>query len=644
MTRLGRSGASQASGRGRVLPFPAALRLACAGACLALWTTTAEAARSSRDGATAPVVAPSGAEPTVRLEVLRNGSFLEHHAPLVDGRGARPLPWWRTPRGADHIVDGKLVLRPGERAEQPLALDPGMARTLRLRGKVEGPARLVVVDGDEGEVVLEPRGEFAIDGAELEARLGRPLVPRLLLRLESPGGAGAWSALAADAEFPCPAPEALAAEVRAELERIVFEWEERALDEFGPRRTRFVARAFDAETGAELQRLAACAPYIPFWKSSAVLAEHGGSERVRALHAAWWEDFLALGFAPATGLPAMWDPARDEPILDRPVEIALPLAHLVEVARDGAPDRRRAALERAARIAELVLERGLLPDGGVAASYRPGDGAPNLDTALLRRLDVPAQLARLAPLVERAAADGAPVSSKIDGRRLLRAAHEALAVLEYSHHWAGGWQAIDPGFDDEFGHYGARAALVARDVPGELPFRRFALEGLERYLEPWRGATALGGNLAADQVRCWQLAADLALAEPSILPRLRPALLDAAHAHMQGEQYGNGAFGDVTIYAFDPRTALQVGDLPGTPSNLVQGLATLAAPHLGLPQDEVRARYATVLRSTVARYRRAHGFLVDRAPKAGANPASGSLRLMIGLERMLVALSASTRR
>jgi hypothetical protein len=340
----------------------------------------------------------------------------------------------------------------------------------------------------------------------------------------------------------------------------------------------------------------------------------------------------------------MWDPERDEQLLDRPVEIALPLAHLVDVAKDGEPARRRSALERAARIAEVVLERGLLPDGGIAASYRPRDGEPNLDTALLRRLDVPAQLARLAPLVERAAAEGAPVSNKIDARRLLRAAHEALAALEYSHHWAGGWQAIDPGFDDEFGHYGARAAVVARDLPDERLFRRFALEGLERYLEPWRGATALGGNLAADQVRCWQLASDLALAEPSILPRLAPALVDAAHAHMQGEQYGNGAFGDVTIYAFDPRTALQVGDLPGTPSNLLQGLATLAAPHLGLPQDEVRARYATVLRTSVARYRRAHGFLVDRAPKAGPNPASGSLRLMLGLERMLVALSASTAR
>ncbi len=644
MPRPGRSGSSTASGRGRPWTLEGATRLVRAGAWIALCTAPASATTRSTELAVVSPVEAYRVEPTVRLEVLRNGVFAEHPAPLVDGRGVRPLPWWRTPRGAEHVAEGRLALRDGERAEQPLALDPTLARSLRLRGEVEGPARLVVVDGEEGQIVLEPRGEFAIDGAELEARLGRPLVPRILLRLEAAGGECRWSKLEVDAEFPCPSPEALAAEVRAELERIVLEWEERALDEFGPRRTRFVARAFDAETGAELQRLAACAPYIPFWKSASVLAARGGSERVRALHAAWWDDFFELGFAPGTGLPTMWDPARDERLLDRPVEIALPLAHLVEVAREGEPARRRPALERAVRIAELVLERGLLPDGGVAASYRPGDGRPNLDTALLRRLDVPAQLARLAPLLECAAAEGAPVSSKIDSKALLRAAHEALAALEYAHHWAGGWQAIDPGFDDEFGHYGARAALVARDLPDERQFRRFALEGLDRYLEPWRGATALGGNLAADQVRCWQLAADLALAEPSILPRLRPALSDAAHAHMQGEQYGNGAFGDVTIYAFDPRTALQVGDLPGTPSNLLQGLATLAAPHLGLPREEVRARYATVLRTSVARYRRAHGFLVDRAPKAGANPASGSLRMMLGLERMLVALNASSAR
>lgn len=572
-------------------------------------------------------------EPVLRLDVLRNGEFLRHPVPLRDAAGVEPLPWWRTPRGAEHAQDSALVLRAGERAEQPLALDPLLAASVRIAGSVRGAARLTVIDGQEGEVVVELQGEFAIDGAELERRLGRKLVPRLVLRLECSAGEARFARLRADADFPCPTAQALAAEVRGELAGIVREWEERALDDAGPRRTRFVSRVFDVETGAPLQTLPACAPYIPFWASVDALAADGSDRLAVALSDAWFADFVELGFAPATGLPAMWDPLRDEPLLDRPVEIALPLGRLVDIAKDGAPARRGPALERAVRIAETVLATGLLPDGTIAASYVPRDGRPNLDTALLRRLDVAAQLARLAPLV-----DAAGLSSKLDSRRLLRAAHEALGALEYLHHWSGSWQAVDPGFDDEYGHYGARAALVARDVPGEALFRRFALEGLERYLEPWHGAAALGGNLAADQVRCWQTASDLVQAEPALAERLRPVLLDAMHAHMQGEQYGNGAWGDVTIYRFDPRTALQVGDLPGTPSNLLQGLATMAAPHLRLPQDEVRARYASVLRSTRAQYRRAHGYLVDRAPRAGANTAAGSLRVMLGLERMLVAL------
>ena len=573
-------------------------------------------------------------EALLRLDVLRNGGFERHAPALVDAQGVEPLPWWRTPRGAGHAGEGVLVLRAGERAEQPLALDPVLASSVRIAGRVDGAARVVVVDGAEGEVAQDVQGAFEFDGAELERRLGRKLVPRLLLRLECADGEARFSGLRADAQFPCPSAPALAAEVGDELALIVREWEERALDDAGPRRTRFVARVFDVESGAELSRLPACAPYIPFWASVAALAREGRDERAAALHAAWFADFLELGFAPGTGLPAMWDPLRDEPLLDRPVEIALPLGHLVDVARGGPEAQRAPALAQAVRIAETVLATGLLPDGTIAASYVPRDGRPNLDTALLRRLDVAAQLARLAPLV-----DGSGLSSRLDSRRLLRAAHEALGALEYLHHWSGTWQAVDPGFDDEYGHYGARAALVARDVAGETLFRRFALEGLERYLEPWRGAAALGGNLAADQVRCWQVAADLAAAEPSLVPRLRPVLLDALHAHMQGEQYGNGAWGDVTIYRFDPRTALQVGDLPGTPSNLLQGIATLAAPHLGLPQDEIRARYASVLRSTRAQYRRPHGYLVDRAPRAGANTAAGSLRVLLGLERMLVALS-----
>ncbi|MEY4773288.1 MAG: hypothetical protein RIT40_323 [Planctomycetota bacterium] len=570
-------------------------------------------------------------EPRLRLEVLRNGVFAKQPARLLDAQGAVPLPWWRTTRGEAQLdADGRLLLQPGERAEQPMALDPQLAATLTLRGHVRGRGWLVVRDGAEGEVRCEVEGDFVLHGAELSARLGRPLVPRLLVRLESREGTTSWGPMQATAEFPCPTASALRSEVERELVRILREWEAHALDVHGPKRTHFVSRVFDIDTATEVQRLPACAPYIPLWSTLREVALRANDVALRELYDAWWRDYVELGFAPETGLPTVWDPLRDEPLLDQPVEIGLPLGFLVDVASKGPPEHRQVALTQAVRIADTVLEHGLLPDGSMAASYVPRNGRPNLDTALLRRLDVPAQLARLSALT--------------GNQRYLRAAHEALATLEYTHHWAGSWQSIDPAFDDEYGHYGARAALVARDVPKDALFKRFALEGWAHFEPLWAGAVSLGGNLAADQVRCWQLLADLALVEPAVLPRAQPLLLDAAYAHMQGEQYGNGAWGDVTIYHYDPRTALQVGDLPGTPSNLLQGLATLAAPHLQLPADEVRARYTSVLRSTQAQYRRAYGYLVDRAPRAGANTAAGSLRVLLGLERMYVALSAPAPR
>jgi len=45
--------------------------------------------------------------------------------------------------------------------------------------------------------------------------------------------------------------------------------------------------------------------------------------------------------------------------------------------------------------------------------------------------------------------------------------------------------------------------------------------------------------------------------------------------------------------------------------------------------------YTAVLRSTVAVYRRPYGFLLGRGEQRGANSAAGSLRMLIGLRKML---------
>jgi hypothetical protein len=275
------------------------------------------------------------------------------------------------------------------------------------------------------------------------------------------------------------------------------------------------------------------------------------------------------------------------------------------------------------RIGEVVLARGLLPDGRIAASYVPRTGAVNPDVSRLRDLDVPAQLARLAELTGDA--------------RFARPLAEALATLEFAHHWGGTWDAIDPAFDDDYGHYGARSATIALALPEDRLFRRFALEGMRHFTPLWRDATRFGGNLAADQVRAWRIASDLAHLDAPLRAGLAPVIAAAVFAHVQGEQYGNGAWGDVTVFGFAPKTALQVGDMPGTPQNLLNGLAAVyASNHLGQRTDTTRALFTAVLRSTIAEYGRPHGFLLSRQPQArGGSHAAGSLRVLLGLTTML---------
>jgi hypothetical protein len=148
-----------------------------------------------------------------------------------------------------------------------------------------------------------------------------------------------------------------------------------------------------------------------------------------------------------------------------------------------------------------------------------------------------------------------------------------------------------------------------------------------------------GGNVAADQVRCWKIGVDLARLEPDLRPTMGPLLRLAARSHFKGEQYDNGAWGDVTIFDFQPRGGLQVGDFTGAPQNLLTGLATIYVDDLGLRTDEIRAMYTSVLRSTVTHYKRPFGFLVTGKANKGSNTAQGSIRVLSGFVEMLTALS-----
>jgi hypothetical protein len=588
---------------------------------------TARAAACALLAAAARAQAPA-AEPVLAWPAIDNGAFDAAPPAAADAGGVRRIPWWRSARGAEQLEGGRLRTAAGEWAEQPVAAYAPLARGLAIRGRAGGAGRIVVTDGSGARATFDAGGDardgapFRVSGEQLDAALGHAPLPRLVLRLEpTAGGSAWWDDVAVDVPLPCPGEDALRAEVAAQLDLIFTTWEQRALDDLGPRRTAFVARSFDVVTGAPLGVVSPAPVFFPLQQSLLDACAAADRPAWRALLERYLDDVFALGLHPRTGLPCWWDPREDRPVDDRPVEIALPLGFLIDVAHEGPERFRERARDAARRIGDLVLAQGLLPDGNVAASYLPRDGTPNLDVSQLRRLDVPCQLARLARLVGDA--------------RYLRAAREALATLEFAHYWAGSWDGIDPAFDDEFGHYGARAATIALALPQEALFRRFALEGLGHFLPLWRDALRLGGNLAADQVRCWRVASDLAAVEPALKDEVGPLLRLAVRAHVRGEQYGNGAWGDVTIYDFGPRTVLQVGDYPGTPQNLLNGLAAVYSERVGLRTDEVRALYTAVLRSSVVEYGRPYGFLLGRGETRGGTHAGGSLRVLLGLTTML---------
>ena len=117
----------------------------------------------------------------------------------------------------------------------------------------------------------------------------------------------------------------------------------------------------------------------------------------------------------------------------------------------------------------------------------------------------------------------------------------------------------------------------------------------------------------------------------------------AARNHYRGQQYADGTWGDVTIYHFDPKAHLEVGDLPGIPRNLLEGLAFVHDRDLGLDTPEVRALFTSVFRSSRDHYKREFGYLSERDDSAGVNPAGGGVRLAPGLVEMLHQLSEAPR-
>jgi hypothetical protein len=539
------------------------------------------------------------------------------------------VPWWRCEGACTREIDGEtfFLRTAGEgRAVQPLAAYAPTVERLVLSGEVRGSGELTVVDGKGRRALWELGGSpseweaFEIDGSQLRAKLGVEPMPRLFLRLAAlNGGQADWRNLSARVVLPCPSEKALREEILAELRFIFGVWLERGLDREGPRSTGFACHIFDVVSGKRLSTgTGGLFPLFGFLSEAHALEPDPAWAEAFQRYAG---DYLELCLNPEDGQPKRWKPLEDVPEV-RWIEVAADLSFLLDLC--GTESRER-ALAAALRMGETILERGLLPDGSVASKYQAGNSGFSTDVPPLRQLDVPAQLARLA--------------KESGEERFLEAARSAFSELEFHLHWPGTWDAIDPGFDDTFGHLGERALVMLEAFPSERMFSSLLQEAFAHYGPLWRDALRLGGSIAADQVRCWEIGLRAARLSPGLGHEFSPLFHDAMRAHFKGEQYGNGAWGDVSFFGFDPKPNLQVGDLPGVPSNLLWGLGLCYKSGGDLRNESVRAMYAAVLRSTVAAYRRPYGYLLTQRERRGQNRCTGELRILPGLIAMLAALS-----
>jgi len=604
---------------------------ALARVCAAIIVCGAWFLACDRSATSTPAHVGASVEPVFRYSLLDNADFSEANESVVDARGVKHIPWWRSSRAPVELFKTGVDTALEERAyvAQPLAFFAPYASTLRIRRGVAAGGMIQVLEvGGRG---MSDLAASTNAGGEISpsSNAAFPLTPRLELRLVAPTKEASadpreWArGVEASVDLPCPTEAALGAELAAEIDAIFTTWFTRAGDDVGPKQTKFLVRDFDAVTGAP-GRTQPAVGFSSFYQALFDASSVEDRPTWKAAFAAFFEDFVALQLHPTTGLPRGWNPIADTAIDDGPTEIALAFGFLIDVAERGPETMRARAKAAALKIGETVLANGLLPDGNCAASYVPASGAPNVNVSHLRRLDVPLQLVRL---------------SKLTGdERFAAAAREPLETLGFTNFWHGTWDEIDPGFDDSFGHYGARAARAAREKPNEKYFARFALEGWKHYEPIWRDALRFGGNVAADQVRCWRIGVDLARVDPSLKSTMGPLLRLAARSHFKGEQYENGAWGDVTIFDFQPKS-LHVGDLSGAPQNLLTGLATIYTEDIGLRTDEIRAMYTSVLRSTLQQYKRPYGFLLDRKEQQGTNSAYGSIRVLSSLVEMLRALA-----
>lgn len=568
-------------------------------------------------------------EETVHLvSMLQNGDF---RTPAMSVRSG-VIPWWihESPGASVAVVeqDAWLLTEGKARVVQPIPAFAPLVEQLVIRGQVRGLGRVTLIDGEGKQVFLdvgqkETLTTFEWTGAQVASALGGAPMPRLNLALEAREGTAVWSAMEVLAAFPLPTEEALREEVVAALHYTLDPWIERGVDTVGERETGLYTNLFDAITGESIVRYEA--GFHPMAENLLDAIEHEPDPRWVAALDSYIRDHFELCIHPDTGMPRLWNAEKDVPLNSTYLEIHAALHFLLDLVERGPLEHREQALAIAVRIGDTVLGSGILPDGNIAALYRPRDAKASNETRPIRRLYMPAELTRLARMT--------------GNDKLLSVSRDAVATLLYTHYWPGSWNRIDPGFDDDFGHYAGRVGVMVASFPEEPLFRRLIDTGWDRYRVLWPQALGLGGSMAADQVRCWKLLLAYSEVRPDIRPELDGLLAGALHGHLRGQQYGNGAWGDVTYMGHQPKVDLQVGDLPGTPTNLLEGIAMIYGTGLGPSDEDLRALFTGVLRSSMTTYGREYGLLSGMREVDGPNHAGGSVRINPALTLMLAKLS-----
>lgn len=608
----------------------------------------------------------AGGEAMLALDLLDNGDFatgvvtldatprIPWWTPVVFGAGGRDLSrarrGWEGLSGGPQVRDGALVMRPGgaDLLTQPVAVFAPFASELRITGRVLGEGVLVVIDGKGHEVAHAVGRASAESWQSFVWQPGKEseLQPRIVFGVGAGGpGEVLFDDLVVEVGLPSKTEAQLAAELAVEIPRLLQAWHNGARDTYGPRETTLWVGLVDAETGGLLGTPAPRVGLHPM-HGQLVDAAHlslGGKE-LRDLCIASARDFMELCIHPRTALPRRWDPVNDVPADNEPLEVGAYLGYLLDLIERGPAEVQEQAFDVSVAMGRALLNATVLPDGNVAALVRPADGWSSTSTVHLRRLDLPAPFARLAGLLQ-----ARRVEPEL-GAALIQASKDAVLEVEFANYWPGKWDSIDPGFDDSYGHIGARSSTMLAALPSEPMLGRLAFSGYDRFAPLWRDALRFGGNIAADQVRCWRIFAELAELQPDHKTKRGTRLQDevagliamAVRSHLKGEQAAGGHWLDVTIVGFDPATNLPVGDTEGMPQNLLEGLGAVYRKELGLRTDGHRAIFSAVLGSTQKAYAANFGY-VGAAPGAvksggrgggSGKSAVGTLQILGGLLAM----------